>query len=299
MAPVPKNTKSHFTHPNHPLLHHSDGQDYCCDACKTSGSGSRFRCHACDFNLHEYCADCPQKLPSFLHRHPLALVVRKAQGARQNDRICDVCRGHVEGLFYRCKDCDFDVHPLCTQLPNQLRHVIDPNHSLNLHKPSSASCAVCKIDCSSLWVYGCDVCRLNIHLDCLLQPYGSPSDPSPAAPPASRCASRGIPFAPPPQWATGPPPFSYGHFGNFGYGYAAPYGVPDYPFGFPHYYHGSMYGNANIHQGSQGGNVVGPPPPPPSASSGGKLGKSMFALVGKLTVGVMSSFVFGSPFGVF
>ncbi|KAJ0088002.1 hypothetical protein Patl1_31792 [Pistacia atlantica] len=37
-----------------------------------------------------------------------------AKSTRQIDRICDVCRDGVEGLFYRCKECEFDVHPLCT-----------------------------------------------------------------------------------------------------------------------------------------------------------------------------------------
>lgn len=295
MAPIPKTTKFHFTHPNHPLLFHSDDHhDYICDGCKTSGSGCRFRCHSCNFDLHEYCANCPEKLiSSSIHRHHLTLVLRKPNGARLIDRICDICRDPVEGLFYRCKDCDFDAHPLCTQLPKDVCHVIDSKHPLKLQKLRSGGCAVCKKDCSSLWVYGCEICRVNIHLDCLLEPYDSPPSEQPSGGGRGTSTSRGIP----PPWAGGPPPFpgggfpwnggynSGGQFGNnyanFGmgwnygnYGYAAPYGAPDYP---------SMYPNYEA--------------PAASSGSGGKLRKSMFALVGRLTVGVMSSVIFGFPVG--
>ena len=174
MAPVPKNTKFHFTHPNHPLIFLSDDQDYYCDGCKTIGSDSRFRCHGCDFDLHEFCANCPEKLSLFIHHHHLTLDVLKPEAAAPGGRFCDVCLGPVEGLYYRCKDCNFDAHPLCTQLPQELDHVIDKNHPLNLQKLPFGSCVVCTTDCSSRWVYGCDICGLNIHLDCLLEPYDSP-----------------------------------------------------------------------------------------------------------------------------
>ena len=295
MASVPNQTKFHFTHPNHPLLYHSDSHhDYICDGCKTPGSGGRFRCHSCNFDLHEYCTDCPDKLSSSIHHnHHLTLVLRKPSGARLNERICDVCRDPVEGLFYRCKDCDFDAHPLCTQLPKELRHVADNKHSLKLQKLPYGSCSVCKQGCSSLWVYGCEICRVNIHLDCLIGPDVSPP---------SQTTSRGIR----PSWTAGPPPFPGGDFpwnsggfpyGNYGmgghngvYGYAAPYSVPDYHFMYPNY--GFVHSNGN-HQTSEAVNAAQPPP----SASGGKPGKSMFALVGRLTVGVMSSVIFGFPIG--
>ncbi|XP_004142190.1 uncharacterized protein LOC101223041 [Cucumis sativus] len=295
MAPVPTTTKFHFTHPNHPLqLHSDDRHDYICGGCKTSGSGSRFRCHSCNFDLHDYCANCPEKLiSSSIHHHPLTLVLRKPDGARLNQRICDICRDAVDGLFYRCKDCDFDAHPLCTQLPKTLHHLIDNKHALNLQKPPSGGCAVCKKDCSSNWVYGCQICRVYIHFDCLLEPYDSPPSQQPSGGVRGTSSSRGIP---PPWGGGGPPPFpgggfswnnggyhnNYGgqfghfgmgggHYGHYGhYGYAAPYSVPDYSY---------------------------PATEASSGSGGKKLGKSMFALVGRLTVGVMSSFVFGFPIG--
>lgn len=113
--------------------------------------------------------------------------------------------------------------------------------------------------------------------------------------PPSQTTSRGIR----PPWAAGPPPWNSGGFpcGNFGmgghnggYGYAAPYSVPDYHFMYPNY--GFVHSNGN-HQTSEAVNAA----QPPSSGSGGKPGRSMFALVGRLTVGVMSSAIFGFPIG--
>nr|XP_009609510.1 uncharacterized protein LOC104103312 [Nicotiana tomentosiformis] len=125
MAPLRKNTIQHFTHPEHSLTEYDSNTGYLCDGCKIPGIGKRYRCHGCEFDLHEYCGTCPTILSSFMHPyHSLKLVVRKPQGNRQFDRICNVCCDSVEGLFYRCEICEFDVHPLCTQLPETLRHVL-------------------------------------------------------------------------------------------------------------------------------------------------------------------------------
>ncbi|XP_038882329.1 uncharacterized protein LOC120073578 [Benincasa hispida] len=275
MDPVPKNTKFHFTHPNHPLIYLSDDQDYLCSGCKTFGSDSRYRCHGCDFNLHEYCANCPEKLSSFLHQHPLNLkfLITKPQIGALGHQFCDICLDPVDGLVYRCKDCDFDAHPLCTQLPQEISHVIGGSHSLNLQKLPFGSCVICGMDCSSLWVYGCKVCGLYVHFDCLLEP----SEESPILP-RSRTAPRGISFAPPP-----PPPRP------------VPYGFTVYP-GYPSGYHREyLYNNyVNNPQPSLYG-YAPPPPPPPSSSRGRKLKKSMFYLVGRLAMNVVTSTVFGSP----
>ncbi|KAK2972297.1 hypothetical protein RJ640_014355 [Escallonia rubra] len=174
MAPVPKNTIEHFTHPGHKLvaLNAATELTFLCDGCKTIGRGARFRCNACHFELHEFCGRCPAALSSFMH--PLSLVVRKAQGARQNERTCDVCGDGVERLFFRCKDCEFDVHPLCNRLPQSLRHALHPL------QPSTCSwCAVCRGACTT-WRYSCGFCNVDIHLDCIL---ALPPPPLPTAVP--------------------------------------------------------------------------------------------------------------------
>ncbi|KGN54292.1 diacylglycerol kinase theta [Cucumis sativus] len=249
---------SHF-HPDHPLTHYSDDQEYTCHICKTVGSGPRFRCQAnCHVDIHLYCTDPPKELSSFLHSHRLALI------HQMNHRRCNICRESINGMFYRCNHCDFDVHPLCTQFPEQLRHLIDGCHKLTFRKLSSGRCSICEEDCSSFWVYGCDVCRVNIHPKCILKPYGSPT------------GTRGIPYCQAPQWTTAPHPHGYGG-GYFSYGGGQPnWGYPNHHVGYPH----------------GGNNYGGQPPSRPSWVP--MLGAGMFGVVQNLTAGAILEFIFGS-----
>ncbi|KAG6603633.1 uncharacterized protein LOC111453231 [Cucurbita moschata] len=205
-------------------------------------------------------SDYPHELSSFLHRHPLAHMIRNPHVPSRTHRVCDVCCESIHANFYHCKDCHFHVHPLCTHLPSSLRHVIDPNHKLFLHKLSSARCSVCKADCSSLWVYGCSACKVNIHLKCLRKPFGSRENTHRPS------GSRGMHHHAPPPWATWPPP-NHGGFPGWGY--------PNYQIGYP----GPVqFAHNNNH--------------PPSLGS--MFGSTMFSLVENLAIGAFSDFIFGS-----
>ncbi|XP_051130562.1 uncharacterized protein LOC127251050 [Andrographis paniculata] len=272
MAPIPpKNSINHFTHPGHQLTP-LDGADYLCDGCRTTGSGRKFRCsHGCDFDLHEYCATCPlQLIASTMHpAHALTLVMRKPDGSRRLDRVCDVCSDPVEGLFYRCKECEFDVHPLCTQLPDLLSHALHAVHPLHLSSPGNPSfCAVCRGTCDG-WRYTCRGCNFDIHLECVLVPVVVPA--------VTR--QRGVPR----RYGNGNiPNFGPGGNGNF----FNPYNNGDQM----NYYYYNNYnynypGFINYYQ-QVGGNGNG-------NGSTGKKRKSMFALVGQLGFGVISNMVFG------
>lgn len=105
----------HFTH-IHPLTKVDGVGTFVCDCCKTYGLGRTYRCASCDYNLHEFCALGPRTLVSILHpQHELRLV-------HQDRRWCDICNQTVKGLFYQCKPCGFDVHPLCTQQLQRVSH---------------------------------------------------------------------------------------------------------------------------------------------------------------------------------
>nr|GEY40297.1 hypothetical protein [Tanacetum cinerariifolium] len=41
--------------------------EFSCDGCNTRGHGTRYRCPACDFDLHELCAICPHYISSHVH----------------------------------------------------------------------------------------------------------------------------------------------------------------------------------------------------------------------------------------
>ncbi|KAA0045159.1 diacylglycerol kinase theta-like [Cucumis melo var. makuwa] len=101
---------SHF-HPNHPLTHYSDDQEYTCHICNTVDSGLRFRCQPCHVDIHVCCSDSPEELSSFLHSHPLAMF------PPMDYRRCDFCRESIKGMFYRCDHCEFNIHPKCILMP--------------------------------------------------------------------------------------------------------------------------------------------------------------------------------------
>lgn len=298
MAPVPGNTANtieHFTHPGHPLAEYNDAQEgYLCDGCKTPGIGKRYRCHSCNFDLHEYCGSCPPNLSiGFMHPHPLSLVVRKAQSTRQNNRICNVCRESVEGLFYRCKDCDFDLHPICTQLPESLTHVLHRVHPLKLEAPpSSNQCAFCGGVCNSRsWRYRCALCGFDMHLQCLLKSCEQSSQGQ------GTTTQRGRPPPPPPPhshsypfYHQSSPPFpSHGynmhpqpqHVHGAGTAAAYAYSFPVSPMPYPMQMHHHGYST------------------PPQAGGSGGLGNIMFTLVKRIGLGVASQLLFGVDLDLF
>ncbi|PWA33951.1 C1-like protein [Artemisia annua] len=123
MAPLQKSNSvnqadllqiQHFTHPC--MLHKVFmTSEFNCDGCNTGGHGVRYRCSACDFDLHEKCATTPHRTISHLHpQHQLLLVNRP-----NDSHFCNVCRGFTNGLSYTCEcpTCEFDVHVLCIEIP--------------------------------------------------------------------------------------------------------------------------------------------------------------------------------------
>ncbi|KAE8693498.1 putative Cysteine/Histidine-rich C1 domain family protein [Hibiscus syriacus] len=218
MATLSNETVQHFTLCCHPLTEVSADTEFLCGGCRTLGSGTRFRCEPCGLDLHHHCADCPTEISSFMHQHSLQLVGCKT------DRVCDLCDDPVEGLFYRCELCDFNVHPICTQLPQYTRHAMhNKDHLLWLEISVPIGCMVCKEMCSS-WRYRCKDCSFHLHLDCILAPceeertrsLGTIAPPPPSAwPPAYNCGYGygGIP--PPPQNIVHPPfpPHVHGYGG--------------------------------------------------------------------------------------
>ncbi|EYU35251.1 hypothetical protein MIMGU_mgv1a019158mg, partial [Erythranthe guttata] len=128
MAPPPskKQTVRHFTDPKHPLHLVTISDEFQCNGCRELGSGTRFRCKACDVNLHEFCATCPATIRSSVLqiKYPLTLVNERPA----TERICDICRDPVKGLHYSCPPCAVEVHPLCTQSPLHARLSQHPEH---------------------------------------------------------------------------------------------------------------------------------------------------------------------------
>ncbi|KFK36671.1 hypothetical protein AALP_AA4G154700 [Arabis alpina] len=125
-------TINHFSH-NHPLSEVNGVGTFTCDGCKLHGNGKTYRCSDCDYDLHEYCATCPQSLRSSYHApdHELSLIKGPTHMTS-----CYVCRFYMQGMFYKCKHCSFESHPLCTHGP---MHASSPDATVtqqrSLHDP--------------------------------------------------------------------------------------------------------------------------------------------------------------------
>ena len=127
-------TIQRFTH-NHPLTEANGVGTYTCNGCKLHGHGKTYRCNDCDYDLHEYCATCPPTLIKTWHApdHELTLFTGPAH---MTERVCCFCQFYIQGMFYKCKHCNFESHPLCT---HGLMHVSSPDametRQRSLHSP--------------------------------------------------------------------------------------------------------------------------------------------------------------------
>ncbi|KAF0909630.1 hypothetical protein E2562_039353, partial [Oryza meyeriana var. granulata] len=161
------NYRTHCSHPQHVLVRcqYSKSSGHVCNLCDTGFRGLiGLRCKACDFDIHETCADYFQPAISFFAHpwHGLALGRVAA-----DDRVCDLCEEACpRGSFvYRCVPCGFDVHPLCTMFPAAVRSPLHPEHELGMVPASSASstpgqyclCSGCGEPCGG-WFYRCGTC---------------------------------------------------------------------------------------------------------------------------------------------
>ncbi|OAY80785.1 hypothetical protein ACMD2_07077 [Ananas comosus] len=163
---------THPTHSYHALVLTAAGDNtFLCDGCRCHGSGLCYRCARCDFNLHEHCATCPPTLPSFAHpQHALTLEPFPDGGGSSRDaapRDCDLCRGPIKGMSYRCRPCGFHLHPTCALLPPAAAgSAFHPEHVLALVPAAPRPCSACGKECV-VWRYRCDPCRIDLHPGCL------------------------------------------------------------------------------------------------------------------------------------
>nr|CAB3458587.1 unnamed protein product [Digitaria exilis] len=162
---------NHFTDPHHPLHEtpqYSHDQAGNCSICLLGLAGHRGRgCNFCNIHLHAACAGYFQETITFF-AHPLhALRLIRSPG-----RLCDICdRDCPPGSFvYSCIGCGFDVHALCTMLPERVANPYHPGHELrmvfSLH--GSGSCSACHQQLP-VWRYSCSPGE-ELHIACAVNP---------------------------------------------------------------------------------------------------------------------------------
>ncbi|MBA0750781.1 hypothetical protein Gogos_002168 [Gossypium gossypioides] len=152
MAPLSKKTIQHFTH-CHPLTKVSTNTEFLCDGCRTLGFGTRYRCEPCDSNLHDYCANSPLEISSFMHQHVSATCVAtlsKAFSIENHVKKEMICSNSMARPLLIC---EFDVIRL-------LIWKLSYKHSE-------------KYRVDTKWCVGLDgygICCSDLHIECVLVP---------------------------------------------------------------------------------------------------------------------------------
>ncbi|KAI3912526.1 hypothetical protein MKW98_020988 [Papaver atlanticum] len=296
-----KRTLEHFTHP-HILTRDASDQssdqtnDFLCDACNTLGSGARYRCKQCDFDIHENCADCPEYLNTYIHPNHRLELMWEGSGIRKDFdqlRPCDVCGDQVKGLFYTCSSG-------AEKRYDNVHHVIDKYHPLKFQSApviADSLCAICRdVVLPSSWSYRCDPCGVNIHLECVTLPYDnhhhsgttthtsrSPQDPQAQMHQRKRPAQPPPGSPPPPYNNYCPPPYNYYPYPppppNYYYYYPQPYWYPPMPPPPYHHHH--------------------PPfaPPKKTSTHGSKMKRSA-SVLGRIAVSLLLSAALGGAVSI-
>ncbi|KMT01149.1 hypothetical protein BVRB_9g224010 [Beta vulgaris subsp. vulgaris] len=158
-----------FAHPNHLLKAEYKQEPFRCNHCKNIGDGVRYQCDACNETFHEVCAQHPTRLTSHLHpQHELELKLRPSG----LDINCAQCarKGKANNRMYTCYECNFFVHPQCSQLPLYLLHLLHPPHPLLLKRSrSDYHCSACSRWITNECRYSCTQCGLDFDRTCIME----------------------------------------------------------------------------------------------------------------------------------
>lgn len=111
------------------------------------------------------------ELQHFSHEHPLIL----SEERDDKDGICFGCRKPISSHpAYICKPCSFFLHKTCAEQPQEIKHLVDSQHTLLLHKAppytnkKSCSCNVCR-ERWDYFTYHCSICDIDVCMCCALE----------------------------------------------------------------------------------------------------------------------------------
>lgn len=114
----------HHTHSKHPLAEITLSELFTCSGCKEFGTGRRYACQNCDFQLHHFCALSPPSLKAhpFHGQHQLVFHAKPKQGTHDSYTKWyifwqDIC-------FYKLK---------CIHMLSGISSVICISHLQNFH----------------------------------------------------------------------------------------------------------------------------------------------------------------------
>ncbi|XP_057481700.1 uncharacterized protein LOC130768637 isoform X1 [Actinidia eriantha] len=149
-----------------PLLN-EDKHDENCNGCAQTISVPFYHCAQCNFFLHEFCAELPNKMQHPCHRdHPLLLMAEQNTNFRL--RNCACCLKYCNVFMFGCSACQFYLDVRCAFLPNIIRHETHKN-TLGLRKVNNIICSICNGNVCG-FVFACDACNFIMCYLCALLP---------------------------------------------------------------------------------------------------------------------------------
>ncbi|XVE89958.1 hypothetical protein DITRI_Ditri20bG0038100 [Diplodiscus trichospermus] len=127
-------------------------------------------CEKCDFRIDFRCASL---LPTLKHKcHPHLLTYFGNTSKKLFD--CSVCHKNISYCnFYRCVQCDFNVHLQCISTPSTRhkyhRHLLVLLNSVEEDDSGEYYCDVCEKERNPKHpVYYCEKCNYIAHIECIL-----------------------------------------------------------------------------------------------------------------------------------
>ncbi|XP_049378080.1 uncharacterized protein LOC125842817 [Solanum stenotomum] len=107
----------------------------------------------------------------FSHPHTLELITHQNFAPSQ---LCSGCKIQANGSVYTCKSCNFFLHVECSQMPQQINHPFDKEHSLTLlpksiYPEGNFRCDACG-ETGDGFSYHCNSCGIDLHILCAVLP---------------------------------------------------------------------------------------------------------------------------------
>ncbi|XP_019056697.1 PREDICTED: uncharacterized protein LOC104803121 [Tarenaya hassleriana] len=145
-----------------------------CDVCARKFCGFVYTCNEmdCRFEIDVSCASVSEPFIHTSHPHPLFCT-----STSMDEKACSGCKRRE--IYNRkkmeCIECDFALCLRCISLPSKVRYKQD-RHPLVLEsggeeaKDGSWWCKICegKLNLGEELYYTCEICRVTIHLHCIL-----------------------------------------------------------------------------------------------------------------------------------
>ncbi|KAK3125662.1 hypothetical protein QOZ80_7BG0608090 [Eleusine coracana subsp. coracana] len=144
---IASNQQRHFAD-RHMLLKtsYNNTSTHTCDIYRSKLAGLvGYHCTACNFDVHEVYATYFKETINFF-AHPWHTLTLSRMPDSCVGWVCSLCREqcHIGSFVYRCIQCEFDAHPLCTLLPQTIHSPLHQDHVLHMVPESAGKyCSAC------------------------------------------------------------------------------------------------------------------------------------------------------------